>query len=208
MANGPQDAARGEDGQLLLFREDGSKVADLDLTSVTVNEEATLRNRKVLGSRVGKTVKDHNGWSGKANVDVTGFDLDDLVIEDQDQYFKGEPVATKAIVKTIVMEDEKGRPLIVLMHGDKEVSTKNLARHIGAKAIKICKPEVANKHSGYVVGGTSPFGTRKTIPIYMEKTILDIPTIYVNGGRRGYQIGIGPADVVTILKPELVEVGI
>jgi Cys-tRNA(Pro) deacylase len=127
----------------------------------------------------------------------------------------GTPVAARelgvdehAIVKTIVMEDDTGSPLIVLMHGDREVSTKNLARHIGVKTIRACRSDVAKKHSGYVVGGTSPFGTRKVIPIYMERTILDVPTIYINGGRRGFQLAMKPKDVVAILQPELVDVGI
>jgi len=113
-----------------------------------------------------------------------------------------------AVVKTLVMEDDEKRPLIVLMHGDKEVSTRNLARHIGARSVAPCKPEIANKHTGYFVGGISPFGTRKRLPVYMERTILDVPKIYLNGGRRGYLVGIRPADVVRVLEPELVDVAI
>ena len=113
-----------------------------------------------------------------------------------------------AVVKTLIMEDEEGGPLIVLMHGDREVSTKNLARHIGVKGIRPCKPEVASKHSGYFVGGTSPFGTRKRMPVYMERTILDLPKIYLNGGRRGYLVEIRPSDVVRVLSPDLVDVAI
>jgi len=113
-----------------------------------------------------------------------------------------------AVVKTLVMDDDIRRPLIVLMHGDREVSTKNLARHLGTKSIAPCKPEVATKHSGYWVGGTSPFGTRKPMPVYMERSILDLERIYVNGGRRGFLVGILPADLVRVLQPELVEVGI
>ncbi|HSD37617.1 MAG TPA: Cys-tRNA(Pro) deacylase [Rhodocyclaceae bacterium] len=109
-----------------------------------------------------------------------------------------------AVIKTLVMEDESKRPLIVLMHGDREVSTKNLARHIGVKTITPCSPDTANRHSGYVVGGTSPFGTRKAMPVFMESSILDLPKIYINGGKRGYLIGITPQVVVGILKPELV----
>jgi len=96
------------------------------------------------------------------------------------------------VVKTLVMEDEKARPLLVLMHGNRTVSTKNLARQIGAKAVQPCKPEVANRHSGYLVGGTSPFGTRKQMPVYIEETILALPAIVINGGRRGYLVGITP----------------
>jgi len=96
------------------------------------------------------------------------------------------------VVKTLVMEDEKARPLIVLMHGNRTVSTRNLARQIGAKSVQPCKPEVANRHSGYLVGGTSPFGTRKEMPVYIEQTILELPRICINGGRRGYLVGIDP----------------
>ena len=97
------------------------------------------------------------------------------------------------VVKTLVMEDEAKRPLIVLMHGDRKVSTKNLARQIGVKKVEPCTPEAANRHSGYLVGGTSPFGTRKTLPVYVEKSVLDLAKIYINGGRRGYLVGIDPA---------------
>lgn len=96
------------------------------------------------------------------------------------------------VVKTLVMQDEAARPLIVLMHGDRKVSTKNLARQIGCKSVEPCKPEVANRHSGYLVGGTSPFGTRKAMPVYVEQTVLALDRIYINGGRRGYLIGIDP----------------
>jgi Cys-tRNA(Pro) deacylase len=113
-----------------------------------------------------------------------------------------------AVVKTLIMEDEAARPLVVLMHGDREVSTRQLARAIGAKSVTPCKPEVANRHSGYLVGGTSPFGTRKPMPIYMEKTILDLPMLYINGGSRGFLLGIAPSDLVAVLSPTLVEVAI
>jgi len=96
------------------------------------------------------------------------------------------------VVKTLVMEDDKARPLLVLMHGNRKVSTKNLARQIGAKSVEPCKPEVANRHSGYLVGGTSPFGTRRQMPVYIEETILALPRIAINGGRRGYLVGIDP----------------
>ena len=104
-----------------------------------------------------------------------------------------------AVVKTLVMQDERAQPLIVLMHGDKQVSTKNLARGIGAKAVEPCKPEVAQRHSGYMVGGTSPFGTKKAMPVYVEDTVLALPRICINGGRRGYLIGIEPAVLTTLL---------
>ena len=103
------------------------------------------------------------------------------------------------VVKTLVMEDDRKRPLIVLMHGDREVSTKELARAIGAKRVTPCSPETANRHSGYAVGGISPFGTRLPMPIYMEGTILDLPKIYINGGRRGFLVGMSPGDVARIL---------
>jgi Cys-tRNA(Pro) deacylase len=96
------------------------------------------------------------------------------------------------VVKTLVMEDEHARPLIVLMHGDRTVSTKNLARQIGAKRVEPCKPEVASRHSGYLIGGTSPFGTRKTMPVYVESTILELDQIWLNGGRRGFLVSIAP----------------
>jgi len=104
------------------------------------------------------------------------------------------------VVKTLIMQDEAAKPLVVLMHGDRKVSTKNLARQIGCKSVEPCKPEVANRHSGYLVGGTSPFGTKKAMPVYVEKTVLELDKIYVNGGRRGYLIGIAPAAMQAVLK--------
>jgi len=104
-----------------------------------------------------------------------------------------------SVVKTLVMEDQDGKPLLVLMHGNRTVSTKNLARQIGAKSVQPCKPEVANRHSGYLVGGTSPFGTRKAMPVYIEETILALPKIAINGGRRGYLVGIAPQVCVQLL---------
>ena len=112
------------------------------------------------------------------------------------------------LVKTLIMEDELKRPLIVLMHGDREVSTKELARIIGVKRIGPCDPETAQKHSGFMVGGTSPFGTRKPMPVYLEASIGDLPKIYINGGRRGYLVGIDPRELIRVLKPVLVKVGI
>jgi len=104
-----------------------------------------------------------------------------------------------SVVKTLVMQDEKKSPLIVLMHGNRTVSTKNLARQIGAKSVEPCAPEVANRHSGYLVGGTSPFATRRAMPVYIERTILDLPRICINGGRRGYLVGIDPQVCVRLL---------
>jgi Cys-tRNA(Pro) deacylase len=103
------------------------------------------------------------------------------------------------VVKTLVMQDDKAQPLIVLMHGDRQVSTKNLAREIGAKGVEPCKPEVAQRHSGYLVGGTSPFGTRKSMPVYVESTVLALPRICINGGRRGFLVGIDPAVLTSAL---------
>ena len=106
-----------------------------------------------------------------------------------------------AVIKTLVMEDETARPLIVLMHGDCKVSTKELARQIGCKKVEPCTPETANRHTGYLVGGTSPFGTKKAMPVYIEQSILDLPLIYINGGRRGFLVGIHPHDLVRTLAP-------
>ena len=103
------------------------------------------------------------------------------------------------VVKTLIMEDEKAKPLVVLMHGNRTVSTKNLARQIGCKSVVPCKPEVANKHSGYLVGGTSPFATRKDMSVYIESTILGVPRIAINGGRRGFLVGIDPQVCVALL---------
>ena len=113
-----------------------------------------------------------------------------------------------AVVKTLVMEDDLKEPLVVLMHGDREVSTKALARQLGRRAVQICRPEVANRHSGYLVGGTSPFGTRKRMPVCIERTILDLERAYVNGGSRGFLVGVAPADLVRVLQPTLVDVAI
>jgi len=103
------------------------------------------------------------------------------------------------VIKTLVMQDENAKPLIVLMHGDREVSTKNLARQIGCKKVEPCKPDVAQRHSGYLVGGTSPFGTKKAMPIYVEDSVLALPRICINGGQRGYLVGIEPAVLVKLL---------
>jgi Cys-tRNA(Pro) deacylase len=117
-------------------------------------------------------------------------------------------VEEHAVVKTLIMEDDRGAPLVVLMHGDREVSTKALARQLGKREIRICKPEVANRHSGYQVGGTSPLGTRKVMPICMERSILDLPRIYVNGGSRGFLVGVAPKDLAALLSPTLVDVAL
>ena len=114
-------------------------------------------------------------------------------------------VPEHVVIKTLVMEDDEKRPLIVLMHGDREVSTKNLARQIDRKTVSPCTPDVAQKHTGYMVGGTSPFGTRKAMPVFLERTIADLDRIYVNGGRRGFLISLAPADLIRALTPTLVD---
>jgi len=113
-----------------------------------------------------------------------------------------------SVVKTLVMQDQDASPLLVLMHGNRKVSTKNLARQIGAKSVEPCKPEVANRHSGYLVGGTSPFGTRKAMPVYLERSVLALDRIYINGGRRGYLLGMDPAELERVLSPVLVDVAL
>ena len=117
-------------------------------------------------------------------------------------------VVEHSVVKTLVMEDDLKNPLIVLMHGDRQVSTRELARIIGARSITPCSPEVAQKHTGYLVGGTSPFGVRKQMQVYLEATILDLPKIYLNGGKRGYLVGMDPHDVARLLNPVVVRVGL
>jgi Cys-tRNA(Pro) deacylase len=109
------------------------------------------------------------------------------------------------VVKTIVLEDEKKRPLICLQHGDRDVSTKNLARAIGVKTIGPCSPEVALRHTGYMVGGTSPFGTRKLIPIYLERSVASLDSVYINGGKRGFLVRLPASEIVRVLKPTLVD---
>ena len=112
------------------------------------------------------------------------------------------------VVKTLIFEDDARQPLCILMHGDREVSAKNLARAIGCKAVAPCAPAVADRHSGYQVGGTSPFGLRRAMPIYMQRTVLDLPTIYINGGARGFLVAIDPREAQRILQPVLVDVAV
>lgn len=112
------------------------------------------------------------------------------------------------VVKTLIMEDERKNPLVVLMHGDCQVSTKELARQIGVKTVSPCAPDTANRHSGYMVGGTSPFGTRKAMPVYLEQSILELPLIYINGGSRGFLVSMPPSELVRVLKPQQVNVAI
>jgi Cys-tRNA(Pro) deacylase len=108
------------------------------------------------------------------------------------------------VVKTLIMQDDAAKPMVVLMHGDRKVSTKNLARQIGCKSVEPCKPEVAQRHSGYMVGGTSPFGTKKAMPVYMEQSILELDKIYINGGRRGYLVGLDPKMIANVLSVKAV----
>jgi Cys-tRNA(Pro) deacylase len=117
-------------------------------------------------------------------------------------------VAEHEVVKTLVMQDDHGKPLIVLMHGDRKVSTRNLARQAGRKSVEPCRPEVAQRHSGYQIGGTSPFGTRKALPVFMERSITQLPAVYINGGRRGLLVRLRTEDLVALLKPTLVEVAL
>jgi Cys-tRNA(Pro) deacylase len=112
------------------------------------------------------------------------------------------------VVKTLIFEDEAKKPLCILMHGDREVSAKNLARQLGRKSVAPCAPEIADRHSGYQVGGTSPFGLKRAMPVYCEKSIGDMPRIYINGGARGFLVGLAARDLLRVLQPQLVEVAI
>jgi len=112
------------------------------------------------------------------------------------------------VIKTLVMEDDAKQPLLMLMHGDRQVSTKELARQIGARSVEPCRPEVAQKHTGYLVGGTSPFGTRRQLPVYVEESILTLPLLYINGGKRGYLVGLTPAELQRVVQPTPVRVAI
>lgn len=117
-------------------------------------------------------------------------------------------VEEHAVVKTLVLEDDAKKPFVVLMHGDRQVSTKEMARVLGVKSVRTCAPEIAERHSGYLVGGVSPFGLRKPMPVYVEETVLGLPRIYVNGGKRGFIVGLAPADLVRVLEPTPVRVAI
>ncbi len=117
-------------------------------------------------------------------------------------------VDEQVVIKTLIFEDEKRQPLCILMHGDKEVSAKNLARALGKKSVAPCAPDVADRHSGYQVGGTSPFGLKRAMPIYVEASILELPRIFINGGARGFLVAISPPDLGRVLKPTAVQVAI
>jgi len=122
------------------------------------------------------------------------------------QFARALDVDEHCVIKTLIMKDETAQPMIVLMHGDRQVSTQALARHIGAKRIASCAPDVAERHSGYQVGGTSPFGTRRRMPVYCERSIGELPQIYINGGKRGYIISVATADALRLLDAQLVDV--
>jgi Cys-tRNA(Pro) deacylase len=120
------------------------------------------------------------------------------------QFARETGVAEHLVIKTLIMEDEEGHPMIVLMHGDREVSTKALARHLGVRQVRPCAPQVADRHSGYQVGGTAPLGTRRPMPVYCEAGIAELSRIYVNGGRRGYIVSLATEDLLGLLQPQLV----
>ena len=122
------------------------------------------------------------------------------------QFAQEQGVDEHRVIKTLIMEDDQRQPLIVLMHGDRQVSLRELARQIGARQVQPCTPEVADRHSGYQVGGTSPFGTRRPMPVYCESSIAELPRIYVNGGKRGYILSLATADLLRVLQPALVQV--
>ena len=117
-------------------------------------------------------------------------------------------VAEHSVIKTLIFEDDSKQPLCVLMHGDREVSTKQLARLMGKRSVAPCRPEVADRHSGYQVGGTSPFGLRRAMPVYMQQTMLEMPLIYLNGGARGFLVALAPRDAERVLRPTLVDVAV
>lgn len=147
-------------------------------------------------------------WLKKNNINFTEFSYDYVDHGGAGEAAHQLNIDLHSIAKTLVMEDENARPLIVLMHGDWEVSTKNLARQAKVKRISPCQPETAQRHSGYQIGGTSPFATRKTMPVYIEASLLDAPTIYINGGRRGYMIGIASYLLLSLLKAVPVNAGL
>ncbi len=115
-------------------------------------------------------------------------------------------VPEHSVIKTLVMQDDAGQPLVVLMHGDREVSTQSLARQLGRRSIVPCRPEIATKHTGYLVGGTSPFGLRSPLPIYVEESVLQLPLVYINGGKRGFLVSLTPAELLRVLSPTSVQV--
>ncbi len=131
-------------------------------------------------------------WLGRAAVDFSEHPYDYVEHGGSAESARQLGIDEHAVVKTLVMQDERGEPLIVLLHGDRQVSTKNLAREIGVKSVSPCRPEVAQRASGYRVGGISPFGLRKALPVWVEASVLELPRIWINGGRRGYLVGLAP----------------
>jgi len=138
-------------------------------------------------------------WLRQAGVDFTEHPYDYLDHGGTAESARQLGLDEHSVIKTLVMQDEQAQPMIVLMHGDRSVSTKNLAREIGVKSVQPCKPEVAQRHSGYLVGGTSPFGLKKTMPVYVEASVLELPRICINGGRRGYLVGMAPQVLTGLL---------
>ncbi|HET9238960.1 MAG TPA: Cys-tRNA(Pro) deacylase [Oligoflexus sp.] len=157
-----------------------------------MNHPMTLAVRQLLAEKVEFTPHLYN-YEEKGGTTVSAREL---------------KVDEHAVIKTLIMEDDQKRPLIVLMHGDRQVSTKELARHLKVKTIAPCKPEVADRHSGYQVGGTSPFGTKRRMPVYFEASMLQLDRVYINGGKRGFLLGMNPHDIVRILQAEAVQVAI
>ena len=135
-------------------------------------------------------------WLQRERIEYTGHPYDYVEHGGTAESARQLGVDEHTVVKTLVMEDERAQPLVVLMHGDRQVSTKALARAIGVKSVQPCKPEVAQRHSGYLIGGTSPFGTRKALPVFVEASVLDLPRVYINGGRRGYLVAIAASVLV------------
>jgi Cys-tRNA(Pro) deacylase len=144
----------------------------------------------------------------QAGVEFTGYPYTYIERGGTSTFAEEAGVDEHAVIKTLIMEDDGRRPLVVLMHGDREVSTKELARVLGVKTVRPCPPETAERHSGYLVGGTSPFGLRKPMPIYVEESILALPRVYINGGKRGFLVGLGPKELARVLKPVPVRVAI
>lgn len=147
-------------------------------------------------------------WLRRANIMFGEHTYDYVDHGGSDEASRQLGVPVHLVVKTLIMEDDKARPIVVLMHGGHEVSTKNLARQIGVKRVVVCAPDVAQRHSGYQVGGTSPFGTRKKMPVYVQASILSCPTILINGGRRGYLLEVAPSVLVDVLGGVSVDVAI
>ncbi len=156
-----------------------------------------------MGKRVSQTPA--TKWLSSKNIPYSEHSYDYVERGGAHEGARQLDLPINAVIKTLVMQDQTSAPLIVLMHGDCEVSTKNLAREIFCKSVQPCEPAVAQRHSGYQVGGTSPFGLRKAMPVYVERSILDLPEIYINGGRRGYLLGIAPQVLIEQLNAQAVD---